>query len=42
LGAVVVGGLLISTIFTLILVPAVLSIFFAAFKPQKPAPEVRS
>jgi len=42
LGAVVVGGLLISTIFTLILVPAVLSIFFAAFKPQKPAPEVAS
>jgi HAE1 family hydrophobic/amphiphilic exporter-1 len=42
LGAVVVGGLLISTIFTLILVPAVLSIFFAAFKPQKSAPEVGS
>ena len=42
LGAVVVGGLLISTILTLILVPAVLSIFFAAFKPQKPSPEVAS
>lgn len=42
LGAVVVGGLLISTIFTLILVPAVLSIFFTAFKPQKPSPEVAS
>ena len=40
LGAVVVGGLLISTIFTLILVPAVLSVFFAAFKPTKPAAEV--
>ena len=35
LGAVVVGGLLVSTIFTLILVPCVLSIFFAAFKPTK-------
>ena len=42
LGAVVVGGLLISTLFTLILVPAVLSIFFAAFKPQKPSLEVAS
>ena len=35
LGAVVVGGLLVSTIFTLILVPSVLSVFFAAFKPKK-------
>ena len=35
LGAVVVGGLLVSTIFTLILVPSVLSVFFSAFKPKK-------
>lgn len=35
LGAVVVGGLLVSTIFTLVLVPSVLSVFFAAFKPKK-------
>lgn len=35
LGAVVVGGLLLSTIFTLVLVPSVLSVFFAAFKPEK-------
>ena len=35
LGAVVVGGLLVSTIFTLVLVPSVLSVFYAAFKPKK-------
>jgi HAE1 family hydrophobic/amphiphilic exporter-1 len=35
LGAVVVGGLLLSTIFTLILVPAVLSIVYSANDPRK-------
>jgi HAE1 family hydrophobic/amphiphilic exporter-1 len=40
LGAVVVGGLLISTVFTLFLVPSVLSVFFAAFRPTKPKAEV--
>jgi hydrophobic/amphiphilic exporter-1 (mainly G- bacteria), HAE1 family len=40
LGAVVVGGLLISTVFTLVLVPSVLSVFFAAFQPEKPKAEV--
>lgn len=39
LGAVVVGGLLISTVFTLVLVPSVLSVFFAAFKPVQAQPE---
>lgn len=37
LGAVVVGGLLMSTIFTLVLVPSVLSVFFSAFKPKRAA-----
>ncbi|MBL6763442.1 MAG: efflux RND transporter permease subunit [Verrucomicrobiae bacterium] len=37
LGAVVVGGLLVSTLFTLVLVPSVLSVFYAAFKPAAPA-----
>lgn len=36
LGAVVVGGLLVSTIFTLVLVPSVLSVFFAIFRPERP------
>ncbi len=40
LGAVVVGGLLISTIFTLILVPAVMSVFYAAMKPDVSKPEL--
>ncbi|MBT7853041.1 MAG: efflux RND transporter permease subunit [Opitutae bacterium] len=35
LGAVVVGGLLLSTIFTLILVPAVLSIVYSTNDPRK-------
>jgi len=34
LGAVVVGGLLLSTVFTLILVPSVLSVIFALFDPK--------
>ena len=37
LGAVVVGGLLVSTIFTLVLVPCVLSVFFSAFQPKRGA-----
>jgi len=37
LGAVVVGGLLLSTIFTLILVPAVLSAVFAVLQPKRKA-----
>lgn len=32
LGAVVVGGLLVSTVFTLVLVPSVLSVFYAAIR----------
>ena len=39
LGAVVVGGLLVSTVFTLILVPSVLSVFFTAFKPKRNQPK---
>ncbi len=35
LGAVVVGGLLVSTIFTLVLVPAVLSVVYATLDPRK-------
>jgi hydrophobic/amphiphilic exporter-1 (mainly G- bacteria), HAE1 family len=35
LGAVVVGGLLVSTVFTLILVPAVLSVVYSALDPRK-------
>ena len=35
LGAVVVGGLLVSTIFTLVLVPAVLSIVYSVLDPRK-------
>jgi HAE1 family hydrophobic/amphiphilic exporter-1 len=35
LGAVVVGGLLLSTVFTLILVPAVLSVVFAVQQPKQ-------
>jgi HAE1 family hydrophobic/amphiphilic exporter-1 len=37
LGAVVVGGLLLSTVFTLILVPAVLSAVFAVLQPKRRA-----
>jgi len=37
LGAVVVGGLSVSTVFTIFLVPAVLSAIFAIKQPQ-PAP----
>ncbi|MEM7385989.1 MAG: efflux RND transporter permease subunit, partial [Verrucomicrobiota bacterium] len=36
LGAVVVGGLLFSTIFTLFLVPAVLSLVFGLLEPRNP------
>ena len=35
LGAVVVGGLLVSTIFTLVLTPCLLSIIFAFVDPKK-------
>ncbi len=35
LGAVVLGGLLVSTIFTLILVPTLLRLTFAVFKPER-------
>ena len=35
LGAVVVGGLLVSTVFTLVLVPAVLSVVYATLDPRK-------
>ena len=35
LGAVVVGGLLVSTLFTLVLVPAVLSVVYATLDPRK-------
>ncbi len=34
LGAVIIGGLVVSTVFTLLLVPLVLSIVFEIFKPQ--------
>ena len=34
LGAVVVGGLLLSTVFTLVLVPAVLSVVFSILQPK--------
>lgn len=36
LGAVVIGGLTVSTIFTVLLVPAVLSVIFALKKPDVP------
>lgn len=42
LGAVVVGGLLLSTIFTLVLVPAVLSTIFAVLKPILEPEEARA
>lgn len=35
LGAVVVGGLLLSTVFTLILTPCMLSVMFAFFDPER-------
>jgi HAE1 family hydrophobic/amphiphilic exporter-1 len=35
LGAVVLGGLLVSTVFTLILVPTLLRLTFAVFKPER-------
>ena len=35
LGAVVVGGLLLSTVFTLVLVPAVLSVVFSILQPKR-------
>jgi HAE1 family hydrophobic/amphiphilic exporter-1 len=40
LGAVIVGGLVVSTVFTLILVPIVLSVVFDIFKPQPKTVEV--
>lgn len=42
LGAVVVGGLLVSTVFTLVLVPVVLSVLFAIRNPRpSPAPQAQ-
>jgi HAE1 family hydrophobic/amphiphilic exporter-1 len=41
LGAVVVGGLVVSTIFTMFLVPAVLSLVFSFSKPKVADPALQ-